>query len=143
MRDHLQRVLDFAAAKEREAEAFYKEWGQKVSDLKVRALLAELAAADNGHWQILRHVVPHDVLSSAAMAPTSSEIAQWLVEVPIATRATLHEAMTAAIHRKAAAAVLYEWLERFGGETGPLLQSLKSDELRHKNLLETAFASEA
>jgi len=142
MSDVLQRILDFAAAKEREAEAFFKEWGQRVDDLKVRALLAEVAAAENGHWQILRHVVPQDLLPSAAKAPAVSEVTRWLVEVPVAAGATLREAISAAIHRKVVAAALYEKLERLGGETGPLLQALKNDELRHKDLLEAMFPSE-
>lgn len=140
MKDRLQRVLDFAVAKEREAEAFYKEWAQRVVDPSVHALFAELAATERGHWEILRHVMPHDIVSPSAEVPPDEEIARWLVELPATTDLSIREAVDVAIRRKDAAALLYGRLERLGGETSALLHALKSEELRHRQMLEKALA---
>ena len=56
MRDKLRQALDFAVAKEKEAEAFYKEWADRAKDPAVKGILAELAATERGHMEMLSRI---------------------------------------------------------------------------------------
>ena len=56
MKDQMRKALDFAIAKEKEAEAFYKEWSQKAKDPAVQGLFAQLAGIEHGHMEMLSQI---------------------------------------------------------------------------------------
>jgi rubrerythrin len=136
MKDRLQKVLSFAAAREQEAEAFYKDWAQRAGDPAVRLLFGELGAAEHGHWQLLDHITSSDLVARSQQA-TDLAIAEGLVEIKARAGITLQEALVVAMKREEASARLYERLAGFGGESAPLFRSLANEEHEHRRKIET------
>jgi rubrerythrin len=137
MQNPLQKVLDFAAARAKEAEAFYKRWAQTAEQETVRVLFGELGAAEHGHWQLLAHVTPADVLSRASGRVADLGVAEWLVEIKARSRLSLQEALIVAIEREESSARLYDRLAELGGESATLFRSLANEERAHKRAIET------
>jgi len=139
MRDSLQKALEFAVAKEKEAEAFYKEWAEKVSDPTVKALFAEMAATEHGHMEMLSRVTPEDMASTREASVEDLNLSELIVEVKATPNLDLQQAMIVAMKREESAAALYERLAQVGGETQPLFEALANEERRHKLQLETEY----
>ncbi len=139
MRDKMRKALDFAIAKEREAEAFYKEWAQKVNDPGVHALFAELAGVEYGHLQMLLRVTPEEMVERDPSAESSLDLSEFLVDVEAAPSLNLQEAMIIAMKREEIAVRLYSQLAEFGGEARPLFEALAREEQRHKGKLEQQY----
>jgi rubrerythrin len=138
MKDPLQKVLSFAAAREREAEAFYKDWAQRATDPTVRLLCGELGACEHGHWQLLAHITSNDLVSRPQQA-ADLVVTEWLVEVKARADVTLQEALLVAMKREEAAARLYDRLAELGGESAPLFRSLANEEREHKRKIGLAY----
>jgi len=138
MRDQLQWALDFAVAKEREAEAFYKRWAGEVDDPAVKALFAELAAAERGHMEILSRITPDELLGRRrADGPAPDlEFSELLIDVFPSSEMTVSDAMRLAVQREQVSVALYERLAEFGGEARPLMTALAAEERRHRARLE-------
>ena len=139
MRDPLQKVLDFAAAREREAEAFYKDWARKADQESVRVLFGELGAAEHGHWQLLAHVTPADVVARSTGRVADLGISEWLVEVKARPEISLQEALIVAVKREESSAQLYDRLAQCGGESATLFRALANEERSHKKTIETIY----
>ena len=137
--EQLQRVLDFAIAKEREAEAFYKEWAAKGKNPAVVALFAELAATEHGYAEMLAHLTLDDLGERAAAEPSDLGLSDRLVDVEASEGMGVQEAMVLAMKREKAAAALYDELARLGGETQSLFEALAAEERTHKGRLETEY----
>jgi len=137
--NELQRVLDFAIEKEREAEAFYKEWAAKVRNPAVVALFAELAATEHGHAEMLAHLTLDDLGEQAAAGTGDLGLSDRLVDVEASEGMGVQEAMVLAMKREEAAAALYDELARLGGETQSLFEALAAEERTHKGRLETEY----
>jgi rubrerythrin len=138
MRSGLQKVLSFAAAREQEAEAFYKDWAQRATDPAVRLLCAELGAREHGHWQLLAHITPNDLVARPHQAADLA-MAEWLVEIKARAGMALQGALVVAAKREEASAHLYERLAELGGESAPLFHSLANEEREHKRKIETVY----
>ena len=138
MKDPLQKVLSFAVAREQEAEAFYKDWAQRATDPAVRLVFGELGAAEHGHWQLLAHITPKDLVARSQQA-TDSAIAEELVEIKARAGMTLQEALVVAMTREEASACLYERLADLGGESAALFRSLANEEREHKRKIGTVY----
>ena len=139
MKDPLQKVLDFAAAREQEAEAFYKEWARKVDHESVRVLFGELGAVEHGHWQLLAHVTPSDVVARSIGRVADLGISEWLVEVKARSGLSLQQALIVAMKREESSAQLYDRLAQCGGESATLFRSLANEERSHKKAIETIY----
>ena len=138
MRDPMQKALDFAVAKEREAEAFYKEWSQKAEDPTVKALFSELAGIEHGHAEILSRITPQE--ASARVAGTSElGASELLVNVKASPKLTLQEAMIVAMKREEVAMRLYTRLSELKGEAKSLFVALAKEEARHKASLQDQY----
>ena len=138
MRSGLQKVLSFAAAREQEAEAFYKDWAQRTVDPAVHVLFGELGAREHGHWQLLAHITPKDLVARPHQAADLA-IAEGLVEIKARAGMPLHEALVVAMKREEASARLYERLAELGGESAPLFRSMANEEREHKRKIETVY----
>ena len=139
MNDELQRVLDFAIEKEKEAEAFYKEWAAKVKNPAVVELFAELAATEHGHAEMLAHLTLDDLGEPAAAGTSDLGLSDRLVDIEASEGMGVQEAMVLAMKREAAAAALYDELALLGGETQSLFEALAVEERAHKGRLETEY----
>jgi len=139
VKEALKQALAFAVEKEQEAEAFYKEWAAKVGDQAVVALFAELAATEHGHFEMLSHITPEDLVAAHTAAPVDLKLSELLVGVEASEGMGIQEAMLLAMKREEAAAALYDELARLGGETRPLFEALAKEERKHKLQLETEY----
>jgi len=134
--EKLRKALDFAIAKEREAEAFYKEWAAKVDNPAVEALFAELAGIEHGHMEMLSRITPDEIFAKNAGPQPDLKLSEFLVEADAGEDLTIQEAMILAMKREERAAALYERLAALGGEAASLLAALAREERKHKSRLE-------
>ena len=139
MRDQMRKALDFAIAKEKEAEAFYKEWSQKVKDPAVQGLFAELAGIEHGHMEILSNITPEEMTSSSVSDAQDLHLSDLLIDVVASPNLTLQEAMILAMKREEGAVKLYSRLAEMNGEAKSLFEALAKEEGRHKAKLEAEY----
>lgn len=139
MRNALQKALDFAMAKEREAEAFYKEWSQRAKDPSVRGLFAELAGVEYGHLQMLQRISPEDMIGRGSRTVDELGLSEAMVDVEVSEGLGLQGAMILAMKREEAAINLYAHLASWGGQTAPLFEAMVKEERRHKAKLEVEY----
>jgi len=139
MIDWMRRALDFAIAKEKEAEAFYKEWSQKVEDPAVQGMFAELAGIEHGHMEMLSHITPEEMIAGGNVDATNLKLSDVLIDVPATPDLHLQEALILAMKREATAIALYSRLAELKGEAQSLFQALAKEEGRHKALLEAEY----
>jgi len=139
MRDPMRKALDFAIAKEKEAEAFYKEWAQAAKDPAVHALFAELAGSEHGHMEILSNITPEEIIRRHDTTTGDLGLSELLIDVAAAPDLTLQEALIVAMKREETAVKLYTRLAEFGGEAQSLFEALAKEERRHKIKLETEY----
>ena len=139
MGDQMRKALDFAIAKEKEAEAFYKEWAQKAKDPAVQGLFAELAGIEHGHMEILSQITPEEMAATSNLAVSELGVSDLLVDVKASPKLNLQEAMILAMKREEGAVALYSRLAELNGEARSLFEALAKEEGRHKAKLETEY----
>ncbi|MBE0634914.1 ferritin family protein [Candidatus Bipolaricaulota bacterium] len=139
MRDQMRKALDFAISKEKEAEAFYKEWAAAAKDPAVHGLFAELAGVEHGHMEILSQITPEEMASSANSAALDLGLSDLLVDVAASPGLNLQEAMIVAMKREECAVKLYSRLAELNGEARSLFEALAKEEGRHKAKLEAEY----
>jgi rubrerythrin len=139
MRDQMRKALDFAIAKEREAEAFYKEWSEKAKQPAVQGLFAELAGIEHGHMEILSKITPEEMVDSGNIDVLKLALSDLLVDVSASPDLTLQEAMILAMKREEGAVKLYARLAEMNGEAKSLFEALAKEEGRHKAKLEIEY----
>ncbi|MBN1858407.1 ferritin family protein [Candidatus Bipolaricaulota bacterium] len=138
MRDQIRKALDFAMAKEREAQAFYLAWSEKVRSPAIRILFTELAQAERGHEDMLRSVSV-DQLPATTEPVFDLGLAEILVEAPASPDMTLQQALALAMKREEGSVALYTRLMTFGGPAQAVFNALADEERRHKLLLEREY----
>ncbi len=138
MRDQIRKALDFALAKEREAQAFYVEWSRKAHSPAMTALFSELADAERGHEQMLR-TISVDQLLAETEPVVDLGLSQILVEIPASTDMSLPQALVLAMKREETSVALYERLATFGGPAQAVFKALANEERRHKLRLEEDY----
>jgi rubrerythrin len=138
----MRKALDFAIAKEKEAEAFYKEWSQKAKDSSVQGLFAELAGVEHGHMEILSQITPEEMAASGNLPASELNLSDLLVDVKASSNLNLQEAMILAMKREEGAVKLYSRLAELNGEARSLFEALAKEEGRHKAKLEAEYDDE-
>jgi rubrerythrin len=138
MSEDLQKTIDFAVAKEEQAESFYREWAAKAQQPSVRQLFTELADMERGHVEKLRAAGPTGMM---AIAPEGENLhlSELLVDVEASPAMSLQEALILAMKREEAAVALYDRLATLGGDAQPLFRALADEERNHKRLLEVEY----
>jgi rubrerythrin len=137
--EEIRSALSFAIDKEHEAEAFYKEWASRVKSAAVKAMLAELAATEHGHAEMLSRVTPEDLIGGSAPAVSDLKLSELMTDVEASAEMGVQEAMILAMKREEEAAALYDELARLGGEAQSLFEALAKEERKHKLQLETEY----
>jgi len=138
MRDQIRRALDFAIAKEREAQDFYLEWAKKAQSPAIATLFAELAEAERGHETMLRSISVDQLLSETEPVADLG-LSGILVEAPPSPGMTLQQALVLAMKREETSVALYERLATFGGPAAEIFKALAGEEKRHKLRLESDY----
>jgi rubrerythrin len=139
MRDQLRKALDFAIAKEKESETFYKEWSQKAKSPSVKGLFAGLAGVEHGHMEILSRITPEEMTSSRTADAQDLQLSDLLIDIVASPELTLQEAMILAMKREESAVKLYSRLAEMNGEAKSLFEALAKEEGRHKSKLEIEY----
>lgn len=139
MRDQMRKALDFAIAKEEEAEAFYKEWSQKAKDPTVQGLFAELAGVEHGHMEMLSRITPEEMAATGDSAVDKLNLSELLIDVKASPNLNLQESMILAMKREQGAVALYSRLAELNGEARSLFEALAKEEGRHKAKLEAEY----
>ena len=139
MNEKLREALDFAIAKEKEAEAFYKEWAGKVKSPAVEAVFAELAATEHGHREMLSRITPDEVVARDTGEPADLDLSGHLVDIVASEGMSIQEAMIVAMKREESAVALYERLAGLGGEASSLFAALAREERKHKGQIEAEY----
>ena len=139
MRDQMRKALDFAIAKEKEAEAFYKEWSQKAKDPAVQGLFAELVGVEHGHVEILSQITPEEMAAGGDSTVSKLNLSDLLVDVKASPKLNVQEAMILAMKREEGAVRLYSRLAEMNGEARSLFEALAKEEGRHKAKLEAEY----
>jgi len=137
--DKLREALDFAIAKEKEAEAFYEEWAGKVKSQAVEAMFTELAATERGHVEMLTRITPEEIVARDVGEPVDLDLSAHLVDVAASEGMSVQEAMILAMKREEAAVALYERLAGLGGEASSLFAALANEERKHKGRIEAEY----
>lgn len=131
MKSVIQEALDFATRRAREAEAFYKEWAQRAEESSLQVLLSELGAAKHGQWQMLAHIEPRDVLGRSRGSDAGPATADWFIQIKLAGRASLRDALAVALEREEASRKLYEQFALLGGEAAALFRAFSREAENH------------
>ncbi len=139
MRDQMKKALDFAIEKEKEAEAFYKEWSQKAKDPAVKGLFAELAGVEHGHVEMLSRITPEEMAATGEGSIEDLNLSDLLVGVAASPNMNLQEAMILAMKREEGAVKLYSRLAELNGEARSLFEALAKEEGKHKLQLESEY----
>ena len=139
MRDKMRKALDFAIAKEKEAEAFYKEWSQKAKDPAVQGLFAELAGVEHGHVEILSQITPEEMAAGGDSPVSKLNLSDLLADVKASPKLNVQEAMILAMKREEGAVKLYSRLAEMNGAARSLFEALAKEEGRHKAKLEAEY----
>jgi len=139
MRNQMRKALDFAIDKEKEAEAFYKEWSQKAKDPAVQGLFAELAGVEHGHMEILSQITPDEMIAGGDSTISELNLSDLLVDVKASPKLNVQEAMILAMKREEGAVNLYTRLAEMNGEAKSLFEALAKEEARHKAKLEAEY----
>ena len=139
MIDQVGKALDFAVAKEREAEAFYKEWSQKAENVTVKGLFAELAGVEHGHMEMLSRITPDEMVAKGEHETSDLSLSDVLVNVKASPKLDLQQAMILAMKREEGAVALYTRLAQLGGEAQSLFTALANEERSHKLKLEAEY----
>ena len=139
MRGQMRKALDFAIAKEEEAEAFYKEWSQKAKDPAVQGLFAELAGVEHGHVEILSQITPDEMVAGGDSTVSELNLSDLLIDVKATPKLNVQEAMILAMKREEGAVKLYSQLAEMNGEARSLFEALAREEGRHKAKLEAEY----
>ncbi len=125
MRDPLQKVLDFAMARAREAEVLFKEWAPQVEDRETQAFLSELAATERGRTEMLSRMAPAEI----ARATTEvSGLGDLLIDIKAGRLTTLAKAIDLVIRRKSVTAALYDRVGALDGEAGPFFRAMANED---------------
>lgn len=139
MRDQMRKALEFAIAKEKEAEAFYKQWSQATKDQAVQGLFAELAGIEHDHMEVLSQITPEEMAASDSPAIHELNLSDLLIDVKASSNLNLQEAMILAMKREEGALKLYSRLAELNGEARSLFEALAKEEGRHKAKLEAEY----
>jgi len=137
--DRSQQVLDFAVAKEKEAEKFYLCWSERANDEEVSRLLTELASDERRHVEKLSNITPGALIAEGP-GPPDFKLSELLADVPAQPDMTLVDALAAAIRREEKAITLYDRLRRSTTTEEALFTALVEEERRHKHRLELNYA---
>ena len=140
MRNVLQRALDFAIAKEKEAETFYRTWADKAADPAVIGLLNELKAAERGHYEMLSRITVDELIGARETAASyGPDLDTLMTDVVPSPAMSVLDAILLAIRREETSVALYERLAEFRGEAAALFRGLAAEERRHRSRLGTQY----
>ncbi len=141
--DTVEKILEFAIAKEEEANAFYLDLARRMDKAHLKAIFEEFAREELGHKQKLVGVKSGRLPMPSAEKVQDLKIGDHLVEVTLSRDSTFQDALIVAMKAEKAAFKLYTELAEAAEhpETKNLFLSLAQEEARHKLRFEIEYDS--
>jgi rubrerythrin len=139
--DSIEEILDFAIAKEEEAERFYSELAESMDRPGMREAFLKFASEEAGHRQRLLNIKAGDLPSVSSEKIQSLGIADHLTEVEPSANMTYQEALQLAMNAEKAAFRMYTGLAAITDNEGwaEVFRSLAQEEAKHKLRFEIEY----
>lgn len=139
--DSVEKVLEYAIAKEEDAYRFYIDLAGRTNRPHMRALFEGFAKEEQGHKQKLIGVREGQIAMPSPEKVRDLKIGDNLVEVELNADMELQDALIVAMKAEKAAFKLYTDLAEAAGDTvtRDLFQSLAQEEARHKLRFEIEY----
>lgn len=137
----VDEILDFAIAREEEANAFYLGLAQRMDKPWMSEVFQGFAEQELKHKFKLERVKDGKILLPSHEKITDLKIADYLVDVPVSDDMSYQDALTVAMKREKAAFKLYMDLARSAEDEGlsGTFEALAQEEAGHKLWLETNY----
>jgi len=139
--DTIEKILEFAIAKEEEAHAFYMDLARRMDKAHLKAIFEDFAREELGHKQKLMGVKSGRLPLPSIDKVQDLKIGDHLVEVTLSKDSTFQDALVVAMKAEKAAFRLYTELAEAADkpETKDLFSSLAQEEARHKLRFEIEY----
>jgi rubrerythrin len=139
--DSIEAILDFAIAKEEEAERLYNELAESMDRPGMREAFLQFAREEAGHKQRLLKVKAGELPTVRSEKIQSLGIADHLTEVEPSANMTYQEALQLAMNAEKAAFRMYTGLAAVTDDEGwaEVFRSLAQEEAKHKLRFEIEY----
>jgi rubrerythrin len=138
----VEEILDFAIAREEEANEFYTELAERMERPEMRKVFEDFAKEERGHKAKLEAVKKGEFqISSNEEEVPSLDIADYVVDVEPKPNMSYAEALIVAMKKEKAAYRLYLDLASVAGneELTDMFLSLANEEAKHKLRFEIEY----
>ncbi len=143
----LQSILEKAIQKEIQSQKLYVQLGKSARDEAARDALNKLAMQEEGHQHLLEQYLRGELQEGALCSnyPVDYKIAEKLEQPDISPDMNLKDVFTLAAKREKLSHELYTGLaaRHPKGKVKALFQELASQELQHKQIMETLYTEVA
>jgi rubrerythrin len=139
--DSIDDILDYAIAREEEAESLYTELADRVTRPGMREAFLHFAAEERGHRERLLRVKAGELPSVTTEQVQDLKIADHLVDPEPTSNMTYQEALLFAMKAEKAAFTLYTKLAEMtdSDDLSNVFQSLAQEEAKHKLRFEIEY----
>jgi rubrerythrin len=139
--DSIEAILDFAIAKEEEAESLYRELAESMDRPGMREAFLQFAKEEAGHKQRLLKVKAGELPTVSREKIQSLGIAKHLTEVEPSANMTYQEALQLAMSAEKAAFKMYTGLAAVTDNEAwaEVFRSLAQEEAKHKLRFEIEY----
>jgi rubrerythrin len=137
----IEEILDYAIAREKEAEALYTELADRVARPGMREAFLHFAAEERGHKKRLEMIKAGDLPAVSAEEVRDLKIADHLVDPEPTANMTYREALLFAMKAEKAAFTMYTKLAELADNASlaRVFQSLAQEEAKHKLRFEIEY----
>lgn len=139
--DTMDKILEFAIAKEEDAHGFYMDLARRMDKPHIRAIFEEFAQEELGHREKLLGIRSGRLPMPSPQAVQDLKIGDFLSDVTMSRDTGYQDALILAMKAEKAAFMLYSNLADVAPspETKNLLLTLAQEEARHKLRLEIEY----
>ncbi len=139
--DTISDILDYAIARERDAESLYTELADRVTRPGMREAFLHFAAEERGHRERLERIKSGELQSLSSEKVRTLGIADHLVEPEPTANMTYQEVLLFAMSAEKAAFALYSKLADTTDDAAlaEVFRSLAQEEAKHKLRFEIEY----
>jgi rubrerythrin len=139
--DSIEDILDYAIAREEEAEALYNQLADRVTRPGMRQTFLHFAAEERGHKERLLRIKAGELPAVTEQQVRDLGIADHLVEPEPTANMTYQEALLFAMKSEKSAFTVYSKLAELTDDAGfaRVFQSLAQEEAKHKLRFEIEY----
>lgn len=141
MASPVEKIIEFAIDKEREAVAFYEDLAKKVENPVVKDAVLSMVDEERKHEKLLRDLNIKKIQLAAQPTQPDIKLSDYLVESRLSKDMNYQEILILAMKREETAYAFYSELELRASDTATrrVFTLLKGEELKHKSRLESEY----